>query len=352
MSSTHRIAVDIPRSSHVEKAHGANSPRSFWSHSRPAEIQKESSISTHWTHPTLGGRISVHNESLNRDVFQQSGGNEREQNSVPAAFSASFLPDISNHNSRTPTKRGGNMSLKLDSAPSTPLNLPKISKHSITREWDDPEAKQRRAVAHEKKEENSFMQSMSRLHDGHNTIVKSVDDMLRNREIEQSRKKELLFKEWQSKVYDPLQSQIQTQLDSLPSIFSKNAAKSSCASPKGETSSPDSSPPRKIRYKLHAEDDPTLFSQNKLNAERAMKGDSPVQLPRLRDTLDPKMWAPGMLEATPYGERSPKKSDPTMRSSINQASVCFDDYGSESPRSEGKTGRKVYPDRSKSNVMF
>eukprot|EP00002_Diphylleia_rotans_P011447 TRINITY_DN2263_c0_g3_i4.p1 TRINITY_DN2263_c0_g3~~TRINITY_DN2263_c0_g3_i4.p1 ORF type:complete len:342 (-),score=64.20 TRINITY_DN2263_c0_g3_i4:853-1878(-) len=333
------LPLRLPHHTHAEKSHGHNSPRSFWSHTATHEINAKATFDSHWRHPSEGGSIAIHSDVQAKDVIElpelrhNRGGLDFE-----ARYPGQHLPEY-------------------DSRQGRPRSHPNFQQRrhmmgSLRDEFYQQQETEFKAHTHKvaqekaKRDELKFKQSISQLQTDRETMVKEIDDMLDLRDRAENRKKEKLYREWQEKVYDNVQKQIISQLDSLPAArYTRSRTTTGNLEETFEK--------RSIKYDTMKAIDPTRKELNKLDFEKTLRGEAPIGPPRQREVLDPQMWSTLNLEATPHYDRTQKAQTSTKKNARNKTNLVFDHYGAEPPETEAKsTGKRVYPKTSDSQIVL
>eukprot|EP01028_Stygiella_incarcerata_P010422 TRINITY_DN5395_c0_g1_i1.p1 TRINITY_DN5395_c0_g1~~TRINITY_DN5395_c0_g1_i1.p1 ORF type:complete len:298 (-),score=101.90 TRINITY_DN5395_c0_g1_i1:50-943(-) len=215
-----------------------------------------------------------------------------------------------------------------------------------------------------RRREEAFLSRMQKVEEGERTIVKDTEDFLMTREMKQQEKREKLFAEWNEKVFEPIQRQIddkleQTDFEALESqrrdLFEEFLEQTNT---KGgmfrdiiieSEYNPLKFREKSLRYGIHDKKDPTLKPISRIvYEERSQEGKLPARVlsTKTREVFDISKW--DRIEATPYGRynRMMDTSKAVPRKETHKSSVAFDHYsyprGYDALKQEIPKGKKVF----------
>lgn len=218
-------------------------------------------------------------------------------------------------------------------------------------------------IAKDLKREKKFDGMVTELGDG-KPFTDSIDKFLTVTEAADTTKKEALYGEWQTGVFDKLQRSVNQTIESVDRKAlnkKKNEDFQKFLDATNNTGGVfletvfdgDTEPAsaHSLKARVGKVKDPVRLSLNKHNQESELAG-RPKHAPKERATLDARQWADGKIQATPFGHFAHfvgKEHKPTeMQKMMTKSKVSFDAYNYPTDGHSKDTfpsGKKTYPDK-------
>lgn len=215
----------------------------------------------------------------------------------------------------------------------------------------------------DQKRESKFENMVTTLENGKG-LTDSIDKFLTVTDAAETTKKETLYQNWRSGVFDKLTRSVNQTIESIDrkalskkknEDFQKflDATNNTAGVFLDTVFEGDTEPASAISVKARTGrvKDPVRLSLNKHDEESELAGHGPSG-PKERDILDATQWSDGKIQATPYGHFAHfvgKEHNPTeMQKMMTRSKVEFDAYNYPKngyPKSTFGPGKKTYSDK-------
>lgn len=214
----------------------------------------------------------------------------------------------------------------------------------------------------EQREEEKFQNNLEKIKHG-KVLTDSIDKFLTVTEAAEMTKKEQLFVDWETGVFETVQDSVNQSIENVDrkelsrkrnEEFQKFLEASNNPSGvfldtvfEGDT---EPAKPHTLRAKTKKMKDPVRKSITKHRQEVSLGSPNKVvHTPKQREILDPRQWNDGKIQGTPYGHFARfvgKEHNPTeMQKKMTKSEVQFDEYSFPKNGYTQHGGKRVYNEK-------